>query len=63
MRKELARLERELDKLERQERDLHDALAEHATDYVRIGELNAELRSVQERKQATEESWLELSDS
>ncbi|HJQ01084.1 MAG TPA: hypothetical protein VJ851_05755 [Jatrophihabitans sp.] len=49
--------------MERQERDLHDALAEHATDYVRIGELNAELRSVQERKQATEESWLELSDS
>jgi ATP-binding cassette subfamily F protein uup len=61
-RKELARLERELDKLERQERSLHDALAEHATDYVRISELHAELRSVQDRKQATEESWLELSD-
>ncbi|HET6209204.1 MAG TPA: ATP-binding cassette domain-containing protein, partial [Jatrophihabitans sp.] len=61
-RKELARLERELAKLERQERALHDALAEHATDYVKIAELDAELRSVLARKQATEQSWLELAE-
>jgi ATP-binding cassette subfamily F protein uup len=61
-RKELARLERELDKLERQERTLHDALAEHAADYVRVAELDAELRSVLARKEATELSWLELAE-
>ena len=36
VRKELARLEREIGKLERREAALHEALAEHATDYTRI---------------------------
>jgi ATP-binding cassette subfamily F protein uup len=61
-RKELARLERELDKLERQVQALHDALTEHAADYVRVAELDAELRAVLARKEATELSWLELAE-
>jgi ATP-binding cassette subfamily F protein uup len=61
-RKELARLERELDKLERQVRALHDALAEHAADYVRVAELDAELQTVLARKEATELNWLELAE-
>jgi ATP-binding cassette subfamily F protein uup len=61
-RKELARLEREIAKLERRELQLHQALAEHATDYARIGELDAELRSVLSAKEAAEHSWLESSE-
>ena len=45
-RKELARLEREIAKAERREAELHQALAEHATDYTRISELDGELREV-----------------
>ena len=61
-RKELARLEREIAKLERREAELHQALAEHATDYSRIGVLDAELREVLSAKDAAEHSWLELSE-
>ena len=38
------------------------ALAEHAADYVRVAELDAELRTVLARKEATEQSWLELAE-
>ena len=61
-RKELARLEREIAKLERREAQLHEQLAEHATDYARISELDAELREVLGAKDAAEHSWLELSE-
>ncbi|MDQ1739344.1 MAG: transport system ATP-binding/permease protein [Pseudonocardiales bacterium] len=61
-RKELARLEREIAKQERRETELHQALAEHATDYARISELDAELRAVLSAKEAAEHSWLELSE-
>ena len=61
-RKELSRLEREISKLDRREAELHQALAEHATDYVRIAELDAELRGVLSAKDAAEHSWLELSE-
>ena len=61
-RKELSRLEREISKLDRREAELHQALAEHATDYTRISALDAELREVLESKEAAEHSWLELSE-
>jgi ATP-binding cassette subfamily F protein uup len=61
-RKELIRLEREIARLEQREAKLHQALAEHATDYTRISELDAELRDVLSAKDAAEHSWLELSD-
>jgi ATP-binding cassette subfamily F protein uup len=60
-RKELSRLEREIAKLEKRETTLHDALAEHATDYARISSLDAELREVLAAKDAAEHAWLELS--
>ena len=49
-RKEMARLERQIDRLSSQEDKLAAALAEHATDYVRLTELGAELRAVQDEK-------------
>ncbi len=61
-RKELSRLEREIAKLDRREAELHQALAEHATDYARISELDTELRTVTDAKEAAEHSWLELSE-
>ncbi|OAA25116.1 ATPase component of ABC transporters with duplicated ATPase domain [Frankia sp. EI5c] len=59
-RKELARLERALEKLERQESELHAALAEAATDHRRIISLNTELQAVTTQKDTTEEQWLAL---
>ena len=38
--------------------DLTEALAAHATDYVRLTELGAELRGVQDEKARLEEQWL-----
>ncbi len=61
-RKELARLERQLAKLEQREAELHALLAEHATDYVRITELNGQLRQLVAEKDEAELRWLELSD-
>ena len=61
-RKELARLERELDRLARWEDALHVELAAHATDPDRVMELDATLREVRRRREAAEERWLELAD-
>jgi ATP-binding cassette subfamily F protein uup len=61
-RKELARLERQLAKFEQRETELHTALAEHATDYVRVAELTEQLRRLAADKDEAESRWLELSD-
>jgi ATP-binding cassette subfamily F protein uup len=55
------RLERELDRLERRRSELHDALAEHATDYERVVELDRELRAAEAELERLEEAWLEAS--
>jgi ATP-binding cassette subfamily F protein uup len=60
--KELGRLERQIAKLDSQEKDLHAQLAEHATDYAKVADLDARLRDLQTQREAAEEQWLELSD-
>ena len=60
--KELAKLERSMDRLAQKESALHAQLAEHATDYARITSLDAELRAVQEEKALIEEQWLALAE-
>ncbi|AYF72919.1 ABC transporter ATP-binding protein [Nocardia yunnanensis] len=62
-RKELAKLERALEKLTDREAKLHTALAEAATDPDKLVTLGAELKQVQTEKEATEERWLELADN
>jgi ABC transport system ATP-binding/permease protein len=62
-RKELARLERRVATLEAREAELHTALAEHATDYAKVSELDARLRETTAEREAAELSWLELSES
>ena len=58
----MQRLERQIDRLSRREGELTIALAEHATDYVRLTELGAELRAVQDEKARLEEQWLEAAE-
>ena len=60
--KELARLERQADKLATREAKLHEELASHATDYEKVTTLDAELRAVQAEKEQTEQAWLVLAD-
>ncbi|MGW4243469.1 ABC-F family ATP-binding cassette domain-containing protein [Nocardia sp. NPDC004722] len=61
-RKELAKLERALEKLTDREAKLHTALAEAATNPDKLVSLGTELKQVQAEKEATEERWLELAD-
>ena len=61
-RKELARLERQLGRLEQREAALHGELAEHATDYLRITELDEQLRAVRAEREQLEEAWLALAE-
>jgi ABC-type multidrug transport system ATPase subunit len=62
-RKELARLERLVGRLEQQEARLHEQLAANATDYARLSELGAQLKEVQAERARTEEAWLGLAES
>ncbi len=62
LRKELNRLERQLDKLGDQESHLHAAMADAASDYAKLGSLDAQLREITAQKDAVEAEWLEVAD-
>jgi ABC transport system ATP-binding/permease protein len=57
-RKELQRLERQLDRLSVRETELTEALAANATDYEKLTSLGAQLRAVQTEKSDLEDRWL-----
>src|SRR5579859_606391 len=57
-RKELQRLERQLDRLTVRETELTGLLAANATDYEKLTSLGAELRAVQAEKSGLEDRWL-----
>jgi ABC transport system ATP-binding/permease protein len=61
--KELARLERQIERLSGREVALGEEMATHATDYEKLTALGAELRSIQDEKTALEERWLEVAAS
>ena len=61
-RKELARIERDVDKLAHREERLHEELAEHATDPERVLELDGALRELQADRKALEARWMELAE-
>ncbi|WP_433199173.1 ABC-F family ATP-binding cassette domain-containing protein [Nocardia sp. CA-107356] len=61
-RKELAKLERAIDKLTEREQRLHTALADAATDPDKLITLGTELKQVLAEKETAEERWLELAD-
>jgi ABC transport system ATP-binding/permease protein len=56
--KEMARIEGQLAKLDEQVAALHESMAEAASDHVRVGALNTELRDLLARKESLEEAWL-----
>jgi ATP-binding cassette subfamily F protein uup len=58
--KELQRLERLMQRLDRREAELHSELAEYATDADAVLRLDAELRELLAEKAAAEDSWLLL---
>ncbi|MDQ1702400.1 MAG: transport system ATP-binding/permease protein, partial [Frankiaceae bacterium] len=60
--KELVRLERQLSKLDKREKELHALMAEHATDYAKVAAWNEELRTTHAAKDETEHAWLALSE-
>ncbi|GAB2598344.1 ABC-F family ATP-binding cassette domain-containing protein [Streptomyces capparidis] len=60
--KELARIERQLEKLSAREDELHAAMAEHATDFAKVAELDAELRELKDKRDELETAWLELAE-
>jgi ABC transport system ATP-binding/permease protein len=57
-RKELQRLERQIDRLGDREAALAVQMAEHASDYEKLTELGADLRAAQSEKADLEERWL-----
>ncbi|MFD7639932.1 ABC-F family ATP-binding cassette domain-containing protein [Kitasatospora sp. NPDC059795] len=60
--KEMQKLERQIAKLDQQESKLHVQLAEHAADFSKVAELDAQLRKVREDKEELEMGWLELAE-
>ncbi|RMI27443.1 ABC-F family ATP-binding cassette domain-containing protein [Streptomyces triticirhizae] len=60
--KEIQRIERQLDKLGAREGELHAEMAEHATDFSRVAELDARLREVSQERDRLETRWLELAE-
>jgi ATP-binding cassette subfamily F protein uup len=62
-RKEVARLERALEKLSGRETALHEAMAASATDHGRLRELDAELGALAVERETLEAAWLEASET
>jgi ATP-binding cassette subfamily F protein uup len=61
-RKEAARLERRMVKLDAEEKALHEELAAAAADYAKAAELDAQLRALQAEKEQVEAEWLEAAE-
>ncbi|MFF5315847.1 ATP-binding cassette domain-containing protein, partial [Streptomyces massasporeus] len=60
--KELQRIERQLDKLSDRETGLHARIAENATDFEKVASLDAELRALVADRDELELRWMELAD-
>ncbi|MFF8713535.1 ABC-F family ATP-binding cassette domain-containing protein [Streptomyces sp. NPDC015184] len=60
--KELQKVERQLDKISTRETALHARIAEHATDFEKVAKLDAELRELVAERDELEMRWLELAE-
>ena len=61
-RKELQRLERQIDRLSSREKELTELLAAHASDYTALVELGNQLREAQAERARLEEDWLAVAE-
>jgi ABC transport system ATP-binding/permease protein len=59
-RKELQRLERQIDRASARETALTEEMAANATDYEKLTELGGQLRALQAERSGLEERWLEV---
>lgn len=60
--KELQKVERQLDKMSTRETTLHAQIAEHATDFEKVAKLDSELRELVAERDVLEMRWLELAE-
>jgi ATP-binding cassette subfamily F protein uup len=60
--KELQRIERQLDRLSEKENRLHAEIAADATDFGKVAALDAELRALGEEREDLETRWLDLAE-
>jgi ATP-binding cassette subfamily F protein uup len=60
--KELQRIERQLDKISERESKLHQQIADNATDFEKVAQLDAELRDLAGQREELELRWLELAE-
>ena len=60
--KELLRVERQIDRLGVREKELTEELAARASDYAALIELGAQLREVQAERERLEEEWLAVAE-
>ncbi|OCC09312.1 ABC-F family ATP-binding cassette domain-containing protein [Streptomyces sp. PTY087I2] len=60
--KELQKVERQLDKLSTRETTLHQQIADNATDFEKVAKLDAELRELVTERDELEMRWLELAE-
>ncbi|MFJ9829317.1 ABC-F family ATP-binding cassette domain-containing protein [Streptomyces sp. NPDC101160] len=60
--KELQKVERQLDKVSEKETKLHAQIAENATDFEKVAKLDAELRELAGEREELEMRWLELAE-
>ncbi|MFJ7493028.1 ABC-F family ATP-binding cassette domain-containing protein [Streptomyces sp. NPDC097727] len=60
--KELQKVERQLDKMSTRETALHAQIAENATDFEKVAKLDAELRELVAERDELEMRWLELAE-
>ena len=62
-RKEVQRLERELERASEREHQLQEQMAASASDHERLSELDAELQAVVAERERLETAWLEVAES
>jgi ATP-binding cassette subfamily F protein uup len=60
--KELQKIERQLDRVSEKESTLHAQIAEHATDFAKVAELDSQLRDLAGEREELELRWLELAE-
>ena len=63
VKKDVQRLERQMAKIEDKVAALHEQMAQHASDYSRIAQLDSELRSLHIEKAVLEDAWLTAMES
>ncbi|WP_369369761.1 ABC-F family ATP-binding cassette domain-containing protein [Promicromonospora sp. Populi] len=60
--KEVSRIERRLAKIAQKEAELHENIAQQATDYQAVAKLDAELRDLVSERDELEAAWLEAAE-